>query len=116
MEFCFVVRRALLVALLLVAALAAAPGAHAQLPASFPATGDILENTLVVRKQPSLGARVVMRIRAVRPDRRLTIVHAIAGRTDAAGREWVKLVLQKRPNNSRGWALAESIALTPMAK
>lgn len=99
-----------------VLALGAAPAAHAQMPASFPAAGDILDNVLVVRKHPRGDARVVQRIRAVRPDRRLSIVHAVAATTDDQGREWVKLSLQKRPNNSMGWALLDSLALEPVHK
>jgi lipoprotein-anchoring transpeptidase ErfK/SrfK len=99
-----------------VLAAAAPSAAQAQLPASFPAAGDILDNVLVVRKQPQLGARVVTRLPAVRPDRRLTIVHAVAARTDDQGRAWVKLALQMRPNNTRGWALADAVALTPTNK
>ena len=117
MESCRVVRRPFLLAILvLVLAFAAAPVAQAQLPSSFPAAGDILSTTLVVRKQPSLNARVIMRMRAERPDRRLTIVHAIGGHVDGDGRAWVRVALQMRPNNTKGWALAEDIALTPTNK
>ena len=84
---------------IVVLALGVAPAAHAQMPASFPAAGDILDNVLVVRKQPRANARVVQRIPAIRSDRRLSIVHAVAASTDAQGRQWVKLALQKRWTN-----------------
>lgn len=97
-------------------ALTLAPVGHAQLPASFPAAGDILENALTVRRAPALNARVIKRLPAVRPDQRLTIVHATRAVTDAEGREWVQIALQMRPNNTKGWALLDSVALYPTRK
>ena len=108
--------RRLSVLSVLVLALLAAPSASAQLPASFPAAGDILDNVLVVRKQPHAGARVVKRLHAVRPDQRLQIVHAVAAVQDADGRDWLKLSLPMRPNNRLGWALAESVAVKPISQ
>lgn len=107
-------RRIVLFTLVAALGLTLAPVGHAQLPASFPAAGDILDNVLAVRARPSLNARVIKRVPAVRTDLRLTIVHATAGMTDADGRAWVRLALQMRPNNTKGWALADSLALTPI--
>jgi len=109
------VRRTAVFALAL-AALALPPAAQAEVPSSFPAAGDILDNVLVVRKQPHVGARVVKRLYAVRPDQRLQIVHAVAAAQDADGRDWLKLRLPMRPNNRVGWALAESVAVEPISQ
>jgi lipoprotein-anchoring transpeptidase ErfK/SrfK len=109
------VRRTAVFALAL-AALALPPAAQAEVPSSFPAAGDILDNVLVVRKQPHEGARVVKRLYAVRPDQRLQIVHAVAAAQDADGRDWLKLRLPMRPNNRVGWALAESVAVEPISQ
>jgi lipoprotein-anchoring transpeptidase ErfK/SrfK len=109
------VRRTAVFALAL-AALALPPAAQAEVPSSFPAAGDILDNVLVVRKQPHVGARVVKRLYAVRPDQRLQIVHAVSAAQDADGRDWLKLRLPMRPNNRIGWALAESVAVEPISR
>lgn len=101
---------------LALAALVLPPAAQAEVPSSFPAAGDILDNVLVVRKQPHAGARVVKRLYAVRPDQRLQIVHAVAAAQDADGRDWLKLRLPMRPNNRMGWALAESVAVEPISQ
>ena len=69
-----------------------------------------------MRRAPSLNARVIKRLPAVRPDQRLTIVHATRAVTDGAGREWVQLALQMRPNNTKGWALHDSVALYPTSR
>lgn len=108
-------RRIAVIALAL-AALALPPAAQAEVPSSFPAAGDILDNVLVIRNQPHAGARVVKRLHAVRPDQRLQIVHAVAAVQDADGRAWLKLSLPMRPNNRLGWALAESVAVKPISQ
>jgi len=110
------VRRIILLMLTAALGLTLAPAGHAQLPASFPAAGDILDNVLTVRARPALDARVIKRLPAVRSDQRLTIVHATTGTTDAAGRAWVRVALQMLPNNTKGWALADSVALYPIRK
>ena len=110
-------RRAALLGTVALVALASAPASGAQavvVPASFPAAGDILPNVVAVRAAPRSDARVVKRLRAVRPDNRLQIVHAIAHHQDADGRDWLKLLLPVRPNGSTGWVLAEDVAVQPV--
>jgi lipoprotein-anchoring transpeptidase ErfK/SrfK len=99
-----------------VTALAAAPAASAQVPAKFPAAGDIVANRLVVRAAPRADARVIKRLRAVRRDGRLQIVHAIGHARDASGRDWLRFRLPMRPNNTTGWAPADDVFVTPVSQ
>jgi lipoprotein-anchoring transpeptidase ErfK/SrfK len=108
--------RPTLAGLAVAAALAAAPAASAQIPARFPAAGDIVANTLVVRAAPRPSARVVKRLRAVRRDGRLQIVHAIGHARDASGRDWLRFRLPMRPNNRTGWAPADDVFVTPVSQ
>jgi lipoprotein-anchoring transpeptidase ErfK/SrfK len=106
--------RPTVVGLAAVMALTAAPAAAAQVPARFPAAGDIIANTLVVRAAPRADARVVKRLRAVRRDGRLQIVHAIGHARDSSGRDWLRFRLAMRPNNTTGWGLADDVFVTPV--
>jgi lipoprotein-anchoring transpeptidase ErfK/SrfK len=110
------VARPAAVGLAAVAALAAASPASAQVPARFPAAGDIVANRLVVRAAPRSDARVVKRLRAVRRDGRLQIVHAIGHAKDPSGRDWLRFRLPMRPNNTTGWALADDVFVTPVSQ
>jgi lipoprotein-anchoring transpeptidase ErfK/SrfK len=108
--------RPALAGLVAVAALALAPAASAQVPARFPAAGDIVANTLVVRAAARADARVIKRLRAVRRDGRLQIVHAIGHAKDANGRDWLRFRLPMRPNNRTGWAPADDVFATPVSQ
>jgi lipoprotein-anchoring transpeptidase ErfK/SrfK len=108
--------RPTLAGLAVATALATAPAASAQVPARFPAAGDIVANTLVVRAAPHAGARVIKRLPAVRRDGRLQIVHAIGHAQDASGRDWLRFRLPMRPNNTTGWAPADDVFVTPISQ
>jgi lipoprotein-anchoring transpeptidase ErfK/SrfK len=107
-------RRTVVVIAGLLAALALSPGAHAEVPRSFPAAGEILPDVLVVRSAPNGGAPVVKRLRSVRRDLRLQIVHAVRAAKDANGDDWLKLRLPMRPNGTTGWARAEDVLVRPV--
>ena len=108
--------RAGLVAVAVATVLGLAPTAGAQVPARFPAAGDIIANGLVVRAAPTANARVIKRLPAVRPDGRLQIVHAIGHTQDASGRDWLRFRLPMRPNNRTGWAPADDVFVTPVSQ
>jgi lipoprotein-anchoring transpeptidase ErfK/SrfK len=108
--------RPVLAGLAALSALGLAPAASAQLPARFPAAGDIVANTLVVRAAPRGDARVIKRLPAVRRDGRLQIVHAIGHAQDGSGRDWLRFRLPMRPNNTTGWAPADDVFVTPISQ
>ncbi len=108
--------RAGVIALAAVSILAVAPTASADVPARFPAAGDILVNKLAVRRAPNAGARVVKRLPALRRDGRLQIVHAIGHARDAHGTDWLRLRLPMRPNGTTGWARADQVFVSPVAQ
>lgn len=96
------------------AALALSPGAQADLPASFPAAGEILPASLAVRSAPRADASVVKRLPQVRRDLRLQVVHAVGAAKDDGGNDWLKLSLPMRPNGTTGWARADDVLARPV--
>lgn len=95
-------------------ALAAAPASRAapELPARFPAAGELLHPVLV-RAAPSAGARVVRTLGRFRPDRQFQIVLAVSSRRAADG-AWVRLSLPGAPNGARGWVPADAVQVRPV--
>jgi lipoprotein-anchoring transpeptidase ErfK/SrfK len=83
----------------------------ARRPASFPAGGDLVNNTLVVRAAPSKRARVVRVLHEFRKDFRLQIVLAVGQVKRRHHAPWVELSLPGRPNGGRGWVPRSSVEL-----
>jgi lipoprotein-anchoring transpeptidase ErfK/SrfK len=106
-------RLALGLAVLAVLALAPAGSARVQLPASFPAAGELLRVQVVVRAAPSPRARVVRTLKQFRADFRAQIVLALKATSGTDGQMWYRLSLPGRPNGQRGWVRADKVSLRP---
>jgi hypothetical protein len=92
----------------------AAPGARADSPASFPASGAIGWKAIAVREAPSPSARRIGVLHEFRPDFRPTIVYALGKREGADGRLWYRVLLSKRPNGTTGWVRADGVDVQPV--
>ena len=86
-----------------VVGLASAHSNAARRPAPFPAAGDLVNNTVVVRAAPRKRARAVRVLHEFRKDFRLQIVLGLAQARGPHRGRWVKLSLPGRPNGGRGW-------------
>jgi lipoprotein-anchoring transpeptidase ErfK/SrfK len=91
----------------------AAPSAHAGTSASYPAAGFLRTATVAARAAPDPKARVVLRLRDLRPDFRRQVVLATTERVGKDGRTWVRLDLPMRPNGTVGWIPASRASLSP---
>jgi lipoprotein-anchoring transpeptidase ErfK/SrfK len=105
-------RRALVIVAVGVAGLGSTQANGAQRPVPFPAAGDLVNNTLVVRAAPTKRARVVRVLHEFRKDFRLQIVLAVR-QVKRRHRAWVELSLPGRPNGGRGWVPRASVELNP---
>jgi L,D-transpeptidase catalytic domain len=102
------------VAIALCALAAASPGrAEAELPARFPAAGELLR-AVTVREAPDPSAPVVRAMHRFRPDRQFQIVLALSARRGADGAWWYRLSLPGRPNGGRGWVRADAVEVRPV--
>jgi len=104
-------RRALVMLAVGVAGLASTHADGARRPAPFPAGGDLVNNTLVVRAAPSKRARVVRVLHEFRNDFRLQIVLAVRQVKRRHPGRWVELSLPGRPNGGRGWVPRSAVEL-----
>jgi hypothetical protein len=96
-------------------ALAGAPSARAEanLPARFPAAGELVRE-VAVRAAPAPSARIVRRMLRFRPDHQFQIVLALTSHRGADGAWWVRLSLPGRPNGARGWVRADAVEIRPV--
>jgi hypothetical protein len=96
-------------------ALAFAPTmlAGAELPAKFPAAGE-LRRTVAVRSAPDPSAPVVRTMRRFRPDLQFQVVLALSSRRGSDGAWWYRLSLPGRPNGARGWVRADAADVKPV--
>ncbi len=96
-------------------ALAAAPSvrAEANLPARFPAAGELVR-AVAVRAEPSPSSRIVRRLRRFRADHQFQIVLALSSRRGADGAWWYRLSLPGHPNGARGWVRADVVEARPV--
>jgi lipoprotein-anchoring transpeptidase ErfK/SrfK len=94
-----------------VAGLGATHANGAQRPAPFPAAGDLVNSSVVVRAAPSKRARVVRVLHEFRKDFRLQIVLAVGQVRKRHKAPWVELSLPGRPNGGRGWVPRSSVEL-----
>jgi lipoprotein-anchoring transpeptidase ErfK/SrfK len=108
-------RHRLALALTALSALALAPGAAAkvELPASFPAAGELVRSQVAVRVRPAPGARVLRTLSQFRPDYRPQIVLALEAVPGKDGHLWYRLSLPGRPNGQRGWVRADTVSVRP---
>jgi lipoprotein-anchoring transpeptidase ErfK/SrfK len=104
-------RAALVMLAVGVAGLGSNDASGARRPAPFLASGDLTQNTVVVRAAPSKRAPAVRVLHEFRMDFRLQIVLAVAQARGPHGRRWVKLSLPGRPNGGRGWVPKAAVEL-----
>jgi lipoprotein-anchoring transpeptidase ErfK/SrfK len=97
-----------------VLALPAAAAAGAGPSTSFPAAGELIEPSVLVRARPDPASKVLRRMAQVRPDLQIQVVLALAARRGADGEWWYKLSLPGRPNGQRGWARSDAVAVRPV--
>ncbi len=96
-------------------ALAGAPSVRAEtnLPARFPAAGELVR-AVAVRAEPSPSSRIVRRLRRFRADHQFQIVLALSARRGADGAWWYRLSLPGHPNGARGWVRADAVEVRPV--
>jgi len=87
--------------------------ASPQLPRTFPAAGELVVRTAVVRTAPSSRARRVAVMREFRADFRPQIVLAHELRADASGGLWYRIRIPGRPNGRTGWIRSGAAQLAP---
>lgn len=104
-------RAALVMLAVGVAGLGSSDASSARRPAPFPAGGDLVQNTVIVRAAPSKQARAVRVLHEFRKDFRLQIVLAVARARGPHRRRWVELSLPGRPNGGRGWVPRATVEL-----
>jgi lipoprotein-anchoring transpeptidase ErfK/SrfK len=104
-------RAALVLLALGVAGLGSTHASAARRPARFPAAGDLIRNSVVVRTAPSTQARRIRVLHEFRKDFRLQIVLALSEANGRNGGRWVKLSLPGRPNGRRGWVPRSAVVL-----
>jgi L,D-transpeptidase catalytic domain len=92
---------------------APAAGAGHELPARFPAAGELVRDT-VVRAGPSPSARVVRTMRRFRADLQFQVVLALGSRRGADGARWIRVSLPGPPNGARGWLRENAVDLRPV--
>jgi lipoprotein-anchoring transpeptidase ErfK/SrfK len=100
--------------LLALAAFAAAGrAAPPQLPRTYPAAGEIVVRTAVVRSAPSARAKRIALLHDLRKDFRPQIVLALELRGDSGGKLWYRIAVPGRPNGRYGWIRASAASLRP---
>ena len=87
--------------------------ASPQLPRTFPAAGELVARTTVVRATPGSHARQIAVLRDLRSDFRPQIVLAHELRADASGGLWYRIRIPGRPNGRTGWIRAAAARLSP---
>jgi lipoprotein-anchoring transpeptidase ErfK/SrfK len=88
------------------------PAAQAGVPASFPAAGELVWPSVVVRARPSASAPNIGRLTEFRPDFRRTVVLALGAKREL-NRVWYRVSLPGRPNGRTGWIRAQSVVVRP---
>ena len=96
-------------------ALAGAPPvlAETNVPARFPAAGELVR-AVAVRAEPGRSSRVVKRLRRFRPDHQFQIVLALSARRGRDKAWWYRLSLPGHPNGARGWVRADAVEVRPV--
>jgi lipoprotein-anchoring transpeptidase ErfK/SrfK len=79
----------------------------------FPAAGDLVVNTVAVRRSPNPHAAVIRLMHQFRTDYRIQVILAVATRTGSDHKPWYRINLPMRPNGTYGWIPARTVSLTP---
>jgi hypothetical protein len=80
---------------------------------SFPAAGEMLVNSVGVRKTPDPHAQVIKVMKAFRPDFRPQEMFAVRKATGSDGKVWYRISIPMRPNGTYGWIPADTVSLEP---
>jgi lipoprotein-anchoring transpeptidase ErfK/SrfK len=73
----------------------------------------ILSHATVARSRPSLGARAITKVKALRPITGSNTVLPVTGHAkDAKGARWSRVLLPGRPNGHSGWVRDREITAT----
>ena len=104
--------------LLLIAAAALVPSANAGrtelVPAaSFPASGEVVWQTVAVRARPDPKARAIVAVRQFRSDFRPQYLLALGAAVDEQGDIWYRVSIPRRPNGTVGWVPAAALDARP---
>jgi len=102
------------VASCLALALVPAGLAATDLPARFPAAGELVRS-VAVRSAPAPSAPVVRVLHRFRRDSQFQIVLAVGSQRGRDGSWWYRLSLPGTPNGARGWVRADAVEARPVA-
>lgn len=80
---------------------------------AFPAAGQLLVNSVAVRKAPNPRAQVIKVMHAFRPDFRPQEMFAVRKVTGSDGEVWYRVSVPMRPNGTYGWIPAATVSLEP---
>lgn len=81
--------------------------------AVFPAAGQLIGSSVVVRVAPSSQARVIKVMHYFRPDYRVQEILAVGKEAAPDGTFWYRISVPMRPNGTYGWIPATSVSLSP---
>jgi lipoprotein-anchoring transpeptidase ErfK/SrfK len=106
-----------------IAAISAAASAHAGRAATssgnvtvvtkFPAAGQLIVNSVIVRRHPAPNAKSFKVFTYFRSDYRPQEILAVGTATGTDGQPWYHVSVPMRPNGTYGWIPASSVDLTP---
>jgi lipoprotein-anchoring transpeptidase ErfK/SrfK len=92
---------------------ASAPSSQTRIETVFPAAGQLLVNSVAVRRRPNPHAPLIKVMHYFRPDYRVQEMFAVGRRTGSDGAVWYRVSIPMRPNGTYGWIPAASVALAP---
>lgn len=79
----------------------------------FPAAGQLLVNSVVVRRHPAAHASKIKVMHYFRDDYRIQEILAVSSVTAPNGTPWYRIMVPGRPNGQYGWIPAASADLAP---
>ncbi len=80
---------------------------------AFPAAGEMLGNSVPVRRKPDPHAPVIKVLHAFRSDYRPQEIFAVRKATGSDGKVWYRVSIPMRPNGTYGWIPADTVSLKP---
>jgi lipoprotein-anchoring transpeptidase ErfK/SrfK len=89
------------------------PPSGPKIASTFPAAGEMVVNSVAVRKNPDPNASVIKVMKAFRPDFRPQEMFAVSKTTGSDGNVWYRISIPMRPNGTYGWIPAQAVALKP---
>ena len=92
---------------------AATSSSGVALETKFPAAGQLIVNSVIVRRRPATNASKIKVMTYFRPDYRVQEILAVGKRTGSDGQPWYHISVPMRPNGTLGWIPAADVALAP---